>query len=119
MRYLRFAFLLALALVLVTVAFANRDLVTLRLLPDDVARHLPWGWSISLPLFLVIFAAIIFGVILGFIWEWLREHHLRAEAARDRREKERLRSEVDRLRGAGAETDDDILRLLDSGPARR
>lgn len=118
MRYLRFAFLLALALVLVTVAFANRDPVTLRLLPEDVARHVPWGWSISLPLFLVIFAAIVFGVALGFVWEWLREHHLRAEAARDRREKERLRSEVDRLRGTAAESDDDILRLLDA-PARR
>jgi uncharacterized integral membrane protein len=119
MRYIRYAFLLALALVLVTVAFANRELVTLRLLPDDLDRFWQVGRIVTLPLFVVIFGSIIAGVALGFVWEWMREHHIRAEASRDRREKEHLKREVSRLKGAGPESTDEILRLLDDGAARR
>ena len=117
MRYIRYAFLLALGLILVTIAFANRELVTLRLMPDDLDRFWPVGRVVTMPLFLVIFGAIVLGVALGFVWEWLREHHIRAEAGRDRREKDQLRREVDRLKG-GAEGPDEILRLLDNGAGR-
>lgn len=118
MRYIRYAFLLALGLVLVTIAFANREMVTLRLLPDGLDRFWPWGRAVTLPLFLVIFGAIIAGVALGFVWEWMREYRIRADAGRVRREKDQLKREVDRLKG-GAEGPDEILRLLENGGAGR
>jgi putative membrane protein len=119
MRYVYYLFLLALALVLVTVAFANRELVTLRVLPDDLERFWPVGRTVTVPLFLVIFGSIIVGVALGFVWEWLREARYRSAAAREHRENQRLAREVDRLRGASAESTDEILRLLDQGAQRR
>ncbi|MCR8722824.1 LapA family protein [Frigidibacter sp. ROC022] len=117
MRYIRYAFLLGLGLVLVTIAFANRDPVTLRLMPDDLAGLLPWGRVIELPLFLVIFGAIIAGVAIGFVWEWLREHKYRATADRKSREAVKLKREVERIKGTEADKGDEILALLD-GPAK-
>jgi uncharacterized integral membrane protein len=118
MRYIRYGFLLALGLILVTLAFANREPVTLRLLPDDLERFWSWGRVVTLPLFLVIFGAIIAGVALGFVWEWMREYRIRADAGRVRREKDALRREVDRLKGS-PDGPDEILRLLEKSGAGR
>lgn len=118
MRYIRYAFLLGLGLVLVTIAFANRDPVTLRLLPDDLADYLPWGRVVELPLFLVIFGAVIAGVAIGFVWEWLREYKYRAAAERRGREARKLQREVARIKGTEADKGDEILALLDGPPTR-
>ena len=113
MRYIRYGFLAALAIVLITVALANRAPVTLNLLPEGLTGFLGFSWTISLPLFLVIFGGIVAGILIGFIWEWMREHHHRAEASRARREAERLTREVEKLRGASPEKGDDVLALLE------
>ena len=116
MRYIRYAFLGALAVALISVAMANRGSVELRLLPDELATPLGLGWSVELPLFLVIFAAIIAGLLLGFVWEWLREHKHRAEASRKKGEVQQLKREVSRLKGSGAGKPgeaDEVLALLD------
>lgn len=116
MRLIRYAFLAGLAIILIAVALANRGFVTLRVLPDDMAGVLGYQWSISLPLFLVIFASIVAGVAIGFVWEWLREHKHRAEARHERIERQRLEREVDRLSDASSESGDDVLAMLE-GPA--
>ena len=114
MRYLRYAFLLALAAVLIVIAFANRGTVTLRLLPEGIGRHWSLGAAWEVPLFLIIFGAIVAGVAIGFVWEWLREARYRSEARGRRRESAALRREVDRLKGAEAGTTDEVVRLLDA-----
>jgi hypothetical protein len=53
---------------------ANRDLVQVRLLPEDLAALTGLTWGMELPLFLVIFGGIVVGVLIGFVWEWFREH---------------------------------------------
>lgn len=113
MRYIRYIFLVILALVLVIIAFANREPVTLRLLPDEFARFLPWGRVVELPLFIVIFGAIVVGVAIGFFWEWLREHKYRAAASRRGREAAKLKREVSRIKGTDADKGDEVLALLD------
>ena len=114
MRYIRYAFLLALAFCLVVVALANRAAVTLQLLPVEMAGFMGWSWAITLPLFIVIFAAIVAGVLIGFVWEWLREHKFRAEAVRQRREKEQLQREMSQMKGPSPRQGDDVLALLDN-----
>jgi uncharacterized integral membrane protein len=117
MTYLRYA-LLAIVLVLaVTVALANRAPVTLALWPDSVTSVLGFGYAVTLPLFVVVVGALGLGLLLGLIWEWLRERGIRAEAARTRRELEQLRA---RDGGAAAASPaptaaprDDILALVD------
>ena len=114
MRYIRYAFLGALAVVLISVAMANRAPVELRLLPDELATPLGLAWSMEIPLFLVIFAAIVAGLFIGFVWEWLREHKHRAEVSRKKGEVRQLEREVSRLKGSGkSKEEDEVLALLD------
>lgn len=111
-RLLRYAFLLGLALVLMTVALANRTLVTVRLLPDDLAAVLGRDWAIELPLFLVIFAGIVAGLLIGFVWEWFREHKHRVYASSKSREVAQLKRELAGVRDAKGQPQDDVLALL-------
>lgn len=113
MRYIRYAFLAALAVCLITVALANRGTVTLHLLPEDLSGFLGFSWAVTLPLFIVIFAGIIAGILIGFVWEWFREHRIRAEGARHKRDKEQLAREVKALKTPEPKAGDDVLALLD------
>ncbi|MEC7764551.1 MAG: LapA family protein [Pseudomonadota bacterium] len=115
MRYIRYAFLGALAVVLITVALANRNIVELHLLPEEMAGFLGWGWSVNLPLFIVIFLAIIAGVVIGFIWEWIREHNQRAEGRRAKSAAVKLAGEVQNLKREKAGPNDEVLALLEDG----
>ncbi len=113
MRYIRYAIIAAFAIALITVALANRAVVTVSLLPDEIAGLVPVPLSVELPLFVVIFAGIIVGLLVGFVWEWLREHKHRATAATKTKEARMLERENERLRQAKHEGKDDVLALLD------
>ncbi len=118
-RAFRTAFLVALALVLVALALANRDTVTLRLLPPEAGDFLGFSWSIQLPLFLVIFAGILLGLLVGFVWEWMREYRIRSTASQQAREVNRLTREVSRLSTEKQGPKDEVLALLEEpGRAR-
>ena len=113
MRYIRYAFLAALAVVLICVALANRDPVTLKLLPADVSTLMGMQETLTLPLFLVIFGGIVTGLLIGFFWEWLREHKHRAEASRRQSEVKQLQRELRRVKGERDKDKDEVLALLD------
>jgi putative membrane protein len=112
-RYLRYAIFATLAVVLVTVALANRDTVTLRALPEDLAALTGLGWTVDLPLFLVIFGGIAAGLLIGFVWEWVREGKHRSTASAKSREAARLERELSMLRDAKGQVQDDVLAILD------
>ena len=111
MRYLRYTLVGLLLLCLVIVALANRDPVTLHLIPVVLFAYVPGEPAIDLPLFVVIFASVLFGLVLGFAWEWVREHRHRAAAARAQREAQRLAREVEK--SGKAKPKDDVLALLE------
>jgi uncharacterized membrane protein len=113
MRYIRYLILAVIGVALVAVALANRGMVSLKLLPSGLAEIAGLNPTISMPLFAVIFGGIAFGVILGFIWEWLREHKHRAEVTRKSREVGKLEREVKKLKGEKNQGKDDVLALLD------
>lgn len=103
-------FLLGLILVgIVVLAVANRDPVTVRLLPEGLDRLLP-GAALTLPLFVVSLLSIITGVVIGYLFEWLREHKHRRAASERAREAAKLSREVDSLRKQRPK--DDVLALL-------
>ncbi|WP_136439551.1 LapA family protein [Pacificoceanicola onchidii] len=116
MRYIRYAFLAALAIVLVTLALANRQSVTLNTLPEGLRAFPGSGivdYSIELPLFIVIFGGIVAGILLGFVWEWLREHKHRAEASRKTGEVKKLERELKKTQAERDKDKDEVLALLD------
>ena len=118
MRYLKYAFLAVLAICLVTLAMANRAPVTVKLLPGDLATTAGGNASITLPLFVVIFAGIIGGIVVGFIWEWFREMKYRSQAEVEKRDRKRAEREMEKLRAnVPAEPKDEVLALLET-PAR-
>ncbi len=113
-RTLRYLLLIALALGLITVALANREVVTLRLLPDGLGSAMGFGWSLQVPMFLVIFGGIVAGLLIGFVWEWFREHKHRVAASQKTRAVSRLERELAVMRDAsGTPPQDDVLALLD------
>lgn len=113
MRYVRLFVLGVFSIVLVTIALANRDPLTLRLLPEELSRLFGETWEITLPAFVILLAAVLMGVLLGFVWEWVREYRYRSEAVRQRREKERLESKLEKT-GHSEKPGDDVLALLEN-----
>jgi len=66
-------------------------------------------------LFIVIFGAIISGLFIGFVWEYMREYKHRAAASQHRREKNQLAREVSKLKVDKAKSEgDEVLALLDT-----
>jgi len=113
MRYLRYAILAALAIVMVTVAIANRGPITLRLLPEQLTGLFGFSWQITMPVFVVLLIAVMFGVVLGFVWEWIREHKYRRDAVVERRSRVELERELG-ASGKSSKPGDDVLALLES-----
>lgn len=118
MRFLRLLLIACLAIILIALALANRDTVTLHAFPANFGQYLGGQWTIELPLFLVIFLAMALGMLIGLVWEYLREAHLRREARRSNAEIARLEGEVGTLRQRHANPRDEVLAILDHPPAR-
>jgi uncharacterized integral membrane protein len=108
--------LIVLALVLVALAVANRQLVTVSLDPFDQADP---ALVLTLPLYLVIFALLIGGVVLGGCAAWLRQSGWRARARRAEAQVKALRAPLNERSGAAstASGGDKRLRLMVPPPA--
>jgi uncharacterized integral membrane protein len=90
--------LVPLAVVIIAFAVANRQAVTVSL--DPFNPDVPAA-SLTKPLFVVIIAVLILGVIIGGIAAWLRQTKWRRTARRLEREVADLRAEIDTLKQAG------------------
>lgn len=113
MRYLRYGFLGLLAILLMTVAVANRSVVTLTLLPAELGVLFGVNKSVETPLFVVILCGIVAGLLIGFCWEWLREYKLRAEGHRSARQVNKLQRQMRKLQVEKYDEKDEVLALLD------
>ncbi|MBT0958538.1 LapA family protein [Alphaproteobacteria bacterium KMM 3653] len=116
MRYIKYMILGAIGLALLIMALANRQLVTLQLASPELAGLFgltPEQISLSLPMYAVVFAAVGLGLLIGFLWEWVREHKHRSQASLKEREARKLQREVARLKDEKHEGQDEVLALLD------
>jgi putative membrane protein len=118
-RAIKYLFLIVVAFGLVILAMANRDPVTLTLLPQELALWSGVDIAIELPLFVVILGGVVTGLLVGFVWEWLREHRHRAAARTNQREAKKLEREVQALRGKKNEGRDEILALVEDAETAR
>ena len=113
MKYIRYTFWGIVAICLIIVGMANRDIVTLRAMPEALAAPLGISPDIDMPLFMAIFIGVGLGLLIGFLWEWVREHRMRADARAKSREVDALKREVDALKTEKHEGKDEIVALLD------
>jgi NhaP-type Na+/H+ or K+/H+ antiporter len=113
MRYIRYAVLGTLGILLVSVCIANRSVISLKLLPEAVAEFVGVNPSISLPIFVVVLGGLGAGLAIGFVWEWLREHKHRRAVSTQSREVKKLSREVKKLKQQKNEGKDEVLALLE------
>jgi len=118
MRTIRIFFIVILAIVLILLAAANREPVTVSLIPEALAQFTGGQWSLTMPAFVALFLAMVFGVLVGLVWEWLRESRLRAESSRRAQHLAQLQREVGDLRRTHAAPRDEVLAILDDTAPR-
>ena len=98
-RFLKALILLPVAILIVLLAVANRAPVTLSL--DPFSQDAP-EFATQLPLFAVIFAAVMLGVVIGGAASWLAQGKNRKSRRELRRETRQLRYETERLKAQNA-----------------
>ncbi len=101
-RFLSILIGLPLCLIVLALAVANRRMVTVSF--DPFSSDAPF-LSVTMPLFAVVFAALIVGVLLGSGVTWLRHGRFRKEAREHRlevRKEEARQAEARRKSGAAA-----------------
>ena len=87
-----FAILIPLAVIIVMFAVANREVITVSFDPFDTAQP---AFALKMPLFMLIFALVGLGVVVGGIAAWLRQHKWRTRARRAEAEARDLRARLD------------------------
>ncbi|MCB1445318.1 MAG: LapA family protein [Rhizobiaceae bacterium] len=95
LRFVKLVILIPVAVALVVLSVANRHFVTLALNPfrpeDQVL-------SLSLPLFVLVFAALIIGVVIGSLVTWLAQGRYRKRAREGAQEARKWREEAGKQR---------------------
>ncbi|RVU14875.1 lipopolysaccharide assembly protein LapA domain-containing protein [Methylobacterium oryzihabitans] len=98
-RFLKGLILLPIAVVVVLLAVANRQPILLSL--DPFSEGAP-AFSVTLPLYALVFGAVAVGIVVGGIGAWLAQGETRRDRRRKTRELRRLQVETDRLRSDAA-----------------
>src|ERR1700730_8997974 len=108
--------LILLALVLISFAVANRQIVTVSLDPFDQGNP---ALVFSQPMYLLIFVVLICGVVLGGCAAWLRQAKWRGRARRAEAQQSALRAQLSAQSGAApaAPPGDERPRLIVPPPA--
>ena len=112
MRLIRTLFLLCLATLLLLLSLANSEKVTLYFFPENFASLFEKQIALNIPLFLVFFSGIFIGLVIGFVWEWLREYKFRVEANLNEKRLSRAETELSEMH-AKDNKGDDVLTLLE------
>jgi uncharacterized integral membrane protein len=88
-RFLKAVVLIPFALIVVLLSVANRQPVMVSF--DPISRGAP-ALGLELPLFVVLFAAVMLGVLIGGLVVWTSQGKHRRAARQHRRDLQRLRT---------------------------
>ena len=105
--------LVPLAVLIVVFAVANRQMVVVSL---DPFGSLDPAYAVRMPLFILIFVLLIFGVLTGGIAAWLRQSKWRRHARQLDRDVRALRAENDALRRQAAAAPSAVPSSFDPPP---
>src|SRR4029079_3285343 len=91
-KFVVLAILVPLAIIIVMFAVANREIIAVSFDPFDTAHP---AFALKMPLFVLIFALVGTGVLVGGIAAWLKQHRWRMRARRAEAEARDLRARLD------------------------
>ena len=91
-KFVAIAILVPLAIVIVMFAVANREIITVSFDPFDSVHP---ALAFKMPLFMLIFALVTVGVLVGGIAAWLKQHKWRTRARIAEAEARDLRARLD------------------------
>nr|WP_319390640.1 LapA family protein [uncultured Cohaesibacter sp.] len=115
-RFLQLIILVPFGIVMISLAVANRHDVKLALDPFSPEQPV---LDFTLPLYMVIFGALLVGVFIGGFMAWLKQGRHRKAAREKRYEAQRWRNEADRqqkrLEKLAVEPKSDVPALPASG----
>ncbi len=95
-RFIKYVILFVDAVVMVTLSVTNRHAVSLSLNPFDPQD--PRLTITEVPLFWVIFASLVAGIVIGWLGAYAGQGRWRKEAKLKRREADKWHKEADQLR---------------------
>ena len=86
----------------------------IRILPSELEGFLGDGMIFSIPTFVLFLCGVIFGLFVGFVWEWIREMKHRSASSRKSKELAKVENELSQLKRESGENEDEILLLLNN-----
>jgi len=94
-KFVTLVILVPLTVAIVLFAVANREIITVSFDPFDSVQPV---YVVKMPLFLLIFALVALGVVIGGVAAWLRQHKWRVRARRAESETRELHAALDAQR---------------------
>lgn len=100
-RFMLIVVFVPLAIILVALAVANRNLVAFTVDPFNPGNP---ALTMQMPLFMLLFAAMVLGLVIGSFATWIKQGRYRKLARQRSQEAEQLRQEAARANTAPAST---------------
>ena len=113
MNYLKFLIWTLVGLILILFALSNNQTVEIHVLPDSFGGSSGLEANYSLPLFVILYAILTLGLILGILFEFLRERKHRVNLKQAHKDIKLLQSEMEKLKSSNLGSDSEILNLID------
>ena len=86
----------------------------IRILPSELEGFLGGGMIFSIPIFVLFLCGVIFGLLVGFVWEWIREMKHRSASSRKSKELAKGENELSQLKRESGQNVDEIMLLLNN-----
>ena len=86
----------------------------IRLLPSELEGFFGGGIIFSIPIFVLFLCGVIFGLLVGFVWEWIREMKHRSASSRKSKELAKVENELSQLKRESGQNEDEVLLLLNN-----
>ena len=86
----------------------------IRVLPSELEGFFGGGMIFSLPIFVLFLCGVVFGLFVGFFWEWIREMKHRSASSRKSKELAKVENELSQLKRESGQNEDEILLLLNN-----
>ena len=86
--------------------------MNIRVLPSELEGFFGGGMIFSIPIFVLFLCGVIFGLFVGFVWEWIREMKHRSASSRKSKELAKVENELSQLKRESGQNEDEIMLLL-------